>query len=164
LSKASLDALRKLLGVGVGLGLTRKRPTKAAHVVVCTIGGLLTSIECEAEAPYDVVMQPDHHSANDGIDFIVYEKSRCLSCTVRFTKLVVNDRLVATSRMPSAVAAGAVSGVYVSVWFLYDQTSMEVVAVNKITASCAYVEDSYRTLIELPVELVADLVARFGNS
>ena len=147
MSKASLDALRKLLGVGVGLGLTRKRPTKAAHVVVCTIGGLLTSIECEAEAPYDVVMQPDHHSANDGIDFIVYEKSRCLSCTVRFTKLVVNDRLVATSRMPSAVAAGAVSGVYVSVsvWFLHDQTLMEVVAVNKITASYAYVEDSNRT-------------------
>jgi len=66
--------------------------------------------------------------------------------------------------MPSAVVTGAVSRVYVSVWFLYDQTLMEVVAVNKITASCAYVEDSYRTLIELPVELVADLVARFGNS
>ena len=47
--------------------------------------------------------------------------------------------------MPSAVVTGAVSGVYVSVWFLHDQTLMEVVAVNKITASYAYVEDSNRT-------------------
>ena len=63
--------------------------------------------------------------------------------------MVVNDTLVATSRMPSAVVTGAVSGVYVSVsvsvWFLHDQTLMEVVAVNKITASYAYVEDSNRT-------------------
>jgi hypothetical protein len=75
LSKASVDTLRKVLGVRVGLGLTKKRPTKAAPVMVCTIGGLLTLIECEAEAPYDIVMQPDHHSANNGIDFIFYEKS-----------------------------------------------------------------------------------------
>ena len=34
--------------------------------------------------------------------------------------------------MPSAVVTGAVSRVYVSVWFLYDQTLMEVVAVNKL--------------------------------
>ncbi len=78
--------------------------------------------------------------------------------------MVVNDTLVATSRMPSAVVTGAVSRVYVSVWFLYDQTLMEVVAVNKITASCTFIEDSNRTLIELPIESVANLAAMFGNS
>jgi hypothetical protein len=66
--------------------------------------------------------------------------------------------------MPSAVVTGAVSRVYVSVWFLYDQTLMEVVAVNKITASCTCIEDSNRTLIELPIESVANLAAMFGNS
>jgi hypothetical protein len=164
LSKPSLDALRKVLGKGVGLGLTKKRPVKAAPVGCCTIGGLLTSIECDEEPPYEILLQPDHPCTTDGIDFIFYEKARCLSCTVRYSKLVVNDRIVATSRMPSAVVSNAVSGVYLNVWFLHNQNLLEVVAINDTTATCSYVEETNRDLIELPLELVTNLVARFGNN
>jgi hypothetical protein len=164
LSKSSLDALRKVLGKGVGLRLTKKPPVKAALIASCTIGGLLTSIECDAEPPYEVLLQPDHPCTTNGIDFIFYEKAQRLSCTVHYTKLVVSGRTVATSRMPSAVVSDAVSAVYVNVWFLNNQDLLEVVEINETMATCSYVEDVNRDLIELPLELVADLVARFGNN
>ena len=75
LSKPSLDALQKVLGKGAGLGLTKKRPVKSAPVACCTIGSLLMSIECQAEPPYEILLQPDHPCATDGIDFIFYEKA-----------------------------------------------------------------------------------------
>jgi hypothetical protein len=85
-------------------------------------------------------LKPDHHCSTDGIDFIFYEKSHSLTCTVRYTNLVINDKTVATSRMPSAVVSGPVSGVYVNVWFLYDEILLEVVAIHENTAM--YVEDT----------------------
>jgi hypothetical protein len=75
LSKPSLDALRKVLGKGVGSGLTKQRPVKAAPIGCCTIGSLLTPIECDKEPPYKILLQPDHPCAMDGIDFIFYEKA-----------------------------------------------------------------------------------------
>lgn len=164
LSKPSLDALRKVLGVGVGLGLTKKRPTKAAPVSCCTIGCILTSIECAAEAPQELLLHNDRPCTMDGIDFIFYEKSRCLSCIVRYSKLVVNTNAVATSRIPSAVVSNAVSGVYINVWFLHNGSLLEVVEIKESTAMCSYVEESNTDLIELPLALIADLVARFGNN
>jgi hypothetical protein len=138
--------------------------SKATLVASCTIGGSFTSIECDAEPPYEVLLQPDHPCATNGINFNFYEKARCLSCTVHYTKLVVSDRTVATSRRPSAVVSDAVSGVYINVWFLNNQDFLEVVEINGTTATCSCVEDVNRDLIELPLDLVADLVARFGNN
>jgi hypothetical protein len=66
--------------------------------------------------------------------------------------------------MPSTVVSNAVSGVYLNVWFLHNQNLLEVVAINDTTATCSYVEETNRDLIELPLELVANLVARFGNN
>jgi hypothetical protein len=63
----------------------------------------------------------------------------------------VNDRIVATSQMPSAVVSNAVSGVYLNVWFLHNQNLLEVVAMNETTATCSYSEETNRDLIELPV-------------
>jgi hypothetical protein len=77
---------------------------------------------------------------------------------------VIGHRTVATPRMPSAAVPNAVSGVYVNVWFLHNHNLLEVVAINETTASCSYVEDINRDLIELPLDVVADLVARFGNN
>jgi hypothetical protein len=74
----------------------------------------------------------------------------------------VNDSIVATARMPSAVVSNTVSGVYLNVWFLHNQNLLEVVAINETT--CSYVEETNRDLIELPLELVANLVARLGNN
>jgi hypothetical protein len=164
LSKPSLAALRKVLGAGVGLGLAKKRPTKTKPVGCCTIGGLLTSVECGAEVPYEVFLEPDHHCGRDGIDFIYYEKNRCLTCTVRFSKIVVNEKTVATSRIPTAVVTSPESGVYLNVWFLHDQNLLEVVAIDEISATCAFVEETNKENIELPLELVAELVANFGNN
>ncbi len=122
----------------------------------------MISIESDEEPPYKILLQPDHPCAMDGIKFIFYEKAQCLSCTVHYSKLVVNDSIVATARMPSAVVSNTVSGVYLNVWFLHNQNLLEVVAINETT--CSYVEETNRDLIELPLELVANLVARLGNN
>jgi hypothetical protein len=87
-----------------------------------------------------------------------------LTCTVRFSKIVVNEKAVATSRIPTAVVESPVSGVYLNVWFLHDGSLLEVNAINKSSATCTYMEESDRENIELPLELVAELVTRFGNS
>jgi hypothetical protein len=142
----------------------KKCPTKAVPAGCCTIGGLFTSIECGAEVPYDIMMEPDRHCVSDGNDFIFYERNRCLTCTVQFSKILVNEKAVATSRIPTAVVTCPESGGYLNVWFLQNQSLLEVVAINEISATCAYIEESDRDNIELPLAVVAELVARFGNS
>jgi len=49
--------LRNVLGTGIGSGIAKRRPTKARPVEYCTIGGIMTSIECGAEAPYEVLLR-----------------------------------------------------------------------------------------------------------
>ncbi len=163
LSTPALDALRSVLGVGVGLGLAKKRPTKAKTLQYCTIGSILTSIECGPEVPYEVQLTPDCPCAVNGIDFIYYEQNRCLSCTVRFSKVVVREEADATSRIATAEVENIESGVYLNVWFHYENCLLEVVAINADTATCTYVEQPAEN-IELPLQLVSQLVASFGNS
>lgn len=66
----ALNALRQVLGLGIGLGLAKRRPTKSAPIVYCSIGGILTSVECGPEIPYELLISPNHPCAMDGIDFI----------------------------------------------------------------------------------------------
>lgn len=163
MSRSALTATRKVLGHGVGVGLAKKRPTKAMPTDCCTIGCMLTSIDCSDEIPYEVLLKPDAPCTANGIDFVYSEQNRYLSCTVRFTKVTVSTADVATCRISSAdVGASPESGVYVSVWFKYNNALLEVVAINGETVLCTYVEEAEDD-IELPMQLVAQLVAQFGT-
>ncbi len=163
LSQPALVALQNVLGTGIGLGLAKRRPTKARPVEYCTIGGILTSIECGAEAPYKVVLNPDCQCTVDGIDFIYSEQNRFLSCTVHFSKITVTDEAVAKSRIATAEVTLPVSGVYLNVWFQYHDSLLEVIEINGDSVTCSYVEEETGNII-LPVNLVSQLVSRFGNN
>jgi hypothetical protein len=162
ITKNSLLALRQVLGAGVGLGLAKKRPTKAVPLSNCTIGCILTSIECVPELPYDVFLQPDTPCGCDGIDFIFYEQHRTLLCTIRFSKIVVRDKHVAMDRIPSAIVKSSESGIYVNVWFLYEISLVKVVAINDQSVTCIYVKEPNNGTIEIPIELAEEFIASFG--
>lgn len=166
LSRLALKGLRKVLGIGAGIGLAKKRPKKSSPIQCCTIGGILTSIECPPEVPLEILLKPTSQCTIDGIDFIYYETSRCLSCIVRFTKITVNTKEDVTER----IAVGEVnpnpeSGVYVNVWFRYEDMLLEVTSINEATqiVTCSNVEEEGLE-IDLPLDLVSNLVKRFGNS
>lgn len=165
LSEPALHALRQVLGLGTGLGISKKRPTKANPLQHCTIGCIMTAVEVGPDIPYEVLLKPDCSASVDGIDFVYSEQNRCLSTTIRFTKVVVHDEHVATSRIASAeVLNNKDSGIYLSVWFKYGESLLEVTAIdednNKVT--CSYV-DELSDNIELPINVVSELVAKFGQ-
>ena len=117
------------------------------------------------DIPYEVLLKPDCPASVDGIDFVYSEQNRFLSTTVRFTKVVVHDEHVATSRIASAkVLNNKDSGIYLSIWFKYGESLLEVTAIdknnNKVT--CSYV-DEISDNIELPINIVSKLVAKFGQ-
>jgi hypothetical protein len=164
LSYPALEATRNVLGLGVGLGLAKRRPTKAMPVGYCTIGGILTSVECGLQVPYEVLLNPHCNYAADGIDFIYSEHNRSLSCTIRFTKIVVKVESDATSRIATAeVTNTPQSGVYLNVWFKHNGCLLEVVAINGDIVTCSYVEETSEN-INLPLQVVAELVAKFGTN
>jgi len=154
LSKSSLEKLRKLLGAGVGLGVARKRPTIAAPSVCCTIGCILTCVDAGAEVPYETLLNPSLPCQADGIGFIFYEQRRTLSCTIRFSKVVVREREDAMSRIPMAFVRAAESGIFLNVWFTYEDNLLEVIGINEATVNCAYVEELQLENVLLPIELV----------
>jgi hypothetical protein len=43
---------------------------KAAPIDYCTIGCILTSVECVPEVPYEILLSLSSSCAMDGIDFI----------------------------------------------------------------------------------------------
>ncbi len=106
------------LRAGVGLGLAKKHPsTRAKPVQYCTIGEILTSVECGPEVPHEVMLKPESQCAVDGIDFIYSEQNRYLSCNVCFTKIVVREEADARSRIASAKVSNPEIGAYLDVWF-----------------------------------------------
>jgi hypothetical protein len=148
----------------VGLGLAKKRPTKAFPVGYCSIGGILTSVDCGQNVPYEVLLNHDCQCTADGIDFIYSEQNRCLTCNIRFTKLVVREATDTTKRIAVAeVRHNPESGVYLNVWFQHDGCLLEVAAINGNIVTCSYVENEDEN-INLPLQLVAELVSKFGSS
>lgn len=55
------------------------------------------------------------------------------------------------------------SGVYLNVWFQHDGCLLEVAAINGNIVTCSYVENEDEN-INLPLQLVAELVSKFGSS
>jgi hypothetical protein len=74
-SSPGLVALRKILGSGIGVGVTKSHPTKKNPLLHCTIGSILTSIECSPLIPGQIIEKPERHSVFDGIDFVYSEQN-----------------------------------------------------------------------------------------
>jgi hypothetical protein len=164
LTRSALKAIRTVLGLGVGVGLAKKRPTKSMPIGFCTVGGVMTSIDCSEEIPCEVLLKHNAPCSTDGIDFIYSEQNRYLTCTVRFTKVTVNTAEDARKRIATAdVSYSPESGVYVGVWFKYNHSLLEVTAVNGDHVTCSYVQELEDDIV-LPVNLVAELVAKFGTT
>jgi hypothetical protein len=164
LTQSAMKAIRKVLGLGIGVGLAKKRPTKSMPLGVCTIGGIMTSIDCPEEIPFDVMLKPDRFCSADGIDFIYSEQNRYLTCAVRFSKVTVNSAEDAKNRIAMAdVSYSPESGVYVSVWFKYNNALLEVINIDGDNVTCSFVQELHDD-IQLPLNLVAELVAQFGSN
>jgi hypothetical protein len=99
----------------------------------------------------------------NGIDFIFSEQNRNLNCNIHFTKIVIKEIEDATSRLPTAHATSAESGIYVGVWFQHDGDLLEILEVDGEMVTCSYVEDLNQEHVQLPVGLVTELVAIFGK-
>jgi hypothetical protein len=82
ISTQSLIQLRKILGSGIGLGLSRAKPTKRHPIVTCTIGCYLTSVELSDNIPAELAEKPLRPWAGNVIDFIYSEESCQLSAVV----------------------------------------------------------------------------------
>ena len=163
LTAPALNALRKILGTGIGLGLTSGRPTKKNPVGYCTIRSIMTSLECGPVVPPDVILKPEVRCFTNGIDFIFSEQNRNLNCKIRFTKITISEAADAISRLATAEVTTAESGIYDNVWFQHENNLLEVIKVNGDVVTCKFVEEDDQDNIQLPLGLVKDLVARFGS-
>jgi hypothetical protein len=162
-STGGLTALRNVVGMSVDIGVTKKRPTKSNPVVHCTIGSILTCIECGPEIPEALIRKPESRSYLNGIDFVYSEQNRNLTCTVRFSKITISSADVATTRIATAEVVSQESNVYVGVWFHHDGELLEVQDINNNTVTCSNVHDESLDAITLPLNLVENLVKAFGR-
>jgi hypothetical protein len=91
LSSRVLTSLRKLLGVGVGVGLGKPRLTKAYPEAYCSLNDVVIS----DELPDDILahfLQKHRLTFNsNGIDFIYTVEQESLQCNVHYRKLIVTS-------------------------------------------------------------------------
>jgi hypothetical protein len=162
LTRSGLISLRKIIGVGVGIGSTQYKPSKTRPLQYCTINSTLTSVECADELPQCIRRKPLGPCFTDGIDFLYHEQNNTLSCHVRFTRLRVASAEVATSRIPAANVIAENAGAFVGAWFHYDGNTFSIINIDNGICFCQSVEDEEMS-VELPIDLVNDLVSNFGS-
>lgn len=164
LNKQSLSELRRVLGDGVGLGLSTERPTKKCKFKYCTINGKLNSIELGERIPAENIAYPLMKTGANGIDFIYTEESRQLTCNVRFTAITVSHSDIAKSRVPNADVQQPETSAYVGAWFLHEGVVLEVTKIaGNVVSSKEPDDEDDATIVELPLGLVCDLINSFGR-
>lgn len=172
-TKPALSLLQQMLGIGVGLGLTKRRPTKKSPLVHCTVGSFLTAVEVGENLPVELVADPKKRYHGDSVEFLYTEESRQLTCTVRYSKMIINTHAVATSRIRTAeVHKNVLAGAYVDANFHYNGELMTILSIQNDFATCRYlpndidsdIEDiTELATIDLPLQQVHELVASFGR-
>ena len=170
-SKHGLHSLQQMLGIGVGLGLTKRKPTKRLPLVHCMEGSYLTSLELADEIPDELLRKPHVRWMEDSVHLIYTEESRQLSVVIRYSKLIINNKDVVLSRLPTAeVHRRVIGGAYVSSNFHYKGELMTVLQIDGNVAKCRIINDDDDSInssewvtVELPLDLVHQLVATFGR-
>jgi hypothetical protein len=118
------------------------------------------------QSAIQLFLKPNESCIVDGIDILLYEEHCILLCTIRFSKLIVTDDSVATTRIPSAFVGEEVieSGIYIGEWFLRNDKLLEVVHISDSLVTYSYVEEERKSLIQLPAAFVDQQIAVIGNS
>jgi len=162
LTVSALKSLRGVLGSGVGIGVSGAKPSKSRPLQCCTIGSLLSSIECMTEVSPEVRLKPIVRVDCDGIDLMFTHETQTLMCIVRFSKIPIVTANVATSRISAAVVNAEASGAFVGACFHYQEEMFEVTAIVETLCRCQSLEHDYKT-VDLNLELVNRLVNLFGR-
>jgi hypothetical protein len=171
-TKQGLQALQKALGVGVGLGMTKKKPTKKVLLAHCTEGSYLTSLELADVVPAELVRKPMLQWTDNSAHLIYTEESRQLSFSLKYSKLLINNTDIVTSRIPTGqVHQQVIGGALISSVCFYNGELLTIVRINDSLATCHYLRDDDDSAdnsvqwdtIDLPLDIVNDLVASFGR-
>jgi hypothetical protein len=162
LTSSALNSLRSVIGFGIGIGAAGVRPSKARPLQYCTIGSLLSSVECPTDIPAEILRKPTTRVECNGIDFIYTHETQTLMCTVRFSKIPVVTADVATSRIAAALVSAGAGGAYVGACFHYREEMFEVVAIHEQLCRCLSLEHDNKTM-DLNLDLVNNLVNSFGT-
>jgi hypothetical protein len=105
MTRPTMVELQKMLGSGIGLGLSIAKLAKKNRFKCCMIDEKLNSIELGGCVMEDYVRKPLMPHRDNGIDFIYTEESRQLTCNVHFSSIIVPDAEIATARLPFADAS-----------------------------------------------------------
>ena len=125
----AFELMRRVLGNGIEIGATGLRPSKSRPLQYCTIGTLLSSVECSPQLPHDNVYSPTKPVTTNGIEFVYTYETQSLMCTIQFSKLPIVTAEVATSHISVAHVAGESTGAYVGACFHYEGEMYEVLAI-----------------------------------
>jgi len=120
-------------------------------------------VECESVLPAQVARKPLAPCITDGIELSYYAQNSTLSCHVRFTRLRVVSSEVATSRINAANVIAENPGAYEGAWFQYGGNTFEVPRIENGFCFCRFVEEGGAAIQQLPIDLVNDLVNKFGS-
>ena len=162
LTQSALRQFRSIVGIGVGIGFTHFKPSKAMSLQYCTINSTLTSVECSPILPTWYLQNPLLPCFSDGIELHHHEQNSTLCCHVRFSRLRITAPEVATSSLHAANVVPDNPGAHVGAWFNYDNNTFAVQSIANGFCYCNSVEVEGIT-IELPLDLVYNLVSSFGS-
>jgi hypothetical protein len=170
-TKQGLQRMQRMLGLGVGLGLTKKKPTKKQPLVHCTEGSYLTSLELGEVIPPELARKSTSKWMDDCVHFIYTEESRQLSVSLKYSKLLINNKDLVLCRIATAeVHQQVIGGAYVSSNFFYNGELLTVIRIGNEYATCRYLRDDDDSVtsgqwdtIDLPLDVVHNCVASFGR-
>jgi len=94
LTKQSLNVLRKVLGIGIGVGLAKSRPTKAQPEAFCCINDKITSLEMGNNTLPQYIEKPLHRLNSDGLKICYTVQSQFLQCNVQYSNIIVTSEEV----------------------------------------------------------------------
>jgi hypothetical protein len=141
-TKQGLLKLQKLLGIRVGLGLTKKKPTKRTPLVHCTEGSFLTSLVLPDNVPAELIRKPMLHWTGDSAYLIYTEESRQLTLSIKYSKLLINNYDVVLSRIATAqVHQQVIGGAYISSNFHVNGELLTVLRIENNIALCHYLRN-----------------------
>jgi hypothetical protein len=136
LVKRSLNELHQILGNGIGIGLSGRRPTKSCPLKYCTLNGKLNSVEVDDSITPAIQANLLMTTKNNGIDFLYSNEMRQLSSYVRFTSMTVTNPEVAISRIRTADVKWPATSTFIGAWFVSDNVVYEVVRISGNLALC----------------------------
>jgi hypothetical protein len=144
---------------------------KKNPLAYCSVGSYLTSVELGEEVPMDLIHSFNQKYCGNSVEFLYTEESRQLSCSVQYSKIIINTAEAATSQIPTALVRNdVIASAYVSANFLLNGLIMTVHQIDNNIARCRYVldesdsTDSERCeFIDLALDQVQSLVAAFGR-